>query len=441
MPRIRGLLALLLATAGTGWALAARADEVNLTDLVETLREEGVIDDAQYMQMQHKAEARENKKKWTDRISFFGDLRNRWESFVYQDDAEGHTQHGQNRARYRLRVGANVDINDYADAVFRISSGQDDSRSFNVSYGDRPDFAPDFIFIDEAYMVLTPFANGRLGNENGYWGFEVGKVPNPFVSGDRGPDYLLWDNDITLEGAGTKLRWQPFEKLDVYLNGGYYVDQEASGAKDPGVVGAQIGGAWRLSNTLEVGARTGYFGFVDLNQQFFLRGIDSSAASKASTKAGGNLPGGLSDDDSVHVLGGRVYVRSTRFADWPILLYGEIDSNLSAGSIPGSHGSQDLAWQTGIEVGNKAKFAQLGMLYAWEEANSFPAQFVDSDMFDGYTNRKGFGWYVVRQLLENTDMKLELFWDHEIEDSLPVFAVSVPNARRLRLRADLMVKF
>ena len=38
------------------------------------------------------------------------------------------------------------------------------------------------------------------------------------------------------------------------------------------------------------------------------------------------------------------------------------------------------------------------------------ALYTDSDMFDGFTNREGFGVYVARELAANTELKLSL-WD------------------------------
>ncbi len=75
------------------------------------------------------------------------------------------------------------------------------------------------------------------------------------------------------------------------------------------------------------------------------------------------------------------------------------------------------------------------------EANFWPAQFIDSDLTDGITNRDSWTLYVVRQLFPNTDLTLELFLSDEIEDDVPPFDESVADARRYRLRSDVQVKF
>ena len=44
----------------------------------------------------------------------------------------------------------------------------------------------------------------------------------------------------------------------------------------------------------------------------------------------------------------------------------------------------------GVELGDKKKYAQVGAGYAHLEANAFPSMFVESDLYDGQTNREGW---------------------------------------------------
>ena len=83
---------------------------------------------------------------------------------------------------------------------------------------------------------------------------------------------------------------------------------------------------------------------------------------------------------------------------------------------------------------------QLGVGYWHIEANAFPSMFIDSDLFDGFTNREGFAFYGAREVAKNTELNLTLFWSEEIEDD-PAFAVSTMEGERLRLQADLIFKF
>ena len=75
------------------------------------------------------------------------------------------------------------------------------------------------------------------------------------------------------------------------------------------------------------------------------------------------------------------------------------------------------------------------------EADAFPSQFIDSDFTDGKTNREGLSFWVARQILANTDFKLETFYGEEIETASPFFDKSTKNAQRSRVRGDVQVKF
>ena len=95
----------------------------------------------------------------------------------------------------------------------------------------------------------------------------------------------------------------------------------------------------------------------------------------------------------------------------------------------------------GAEVGSKKKWIQLGLLYAEIEANAFPSMFIDSDLTDGRTNRKGWSVYATRQILENTDFRIETLVSDEIHSSIPPYEFSATDSDRVRVRADIEVKF
>ena len=67
--------------------------------------------------------------------------------------------------------------------------------------------------------------------------------------------------------------------------------------------------------------------------------------------------------------------------------------------------------------------------------------FVDSDLFDGRTNRKGWVIYGSREIFKNTDLNLTTFVSDAIEKASPAFDDSVPGAERVRVQADILVKF
>ena len=137
-----------------------------------------------------------------------------------------------------------------------------------------------------------------------------------------------------------------------------------------------------------------------------------------------------------------MYLRLTGIEGWPVLIYGQIAKNFDAvnSNIGFGAGENDLGWGLGVEVGDKKKLATLGIAYFYFGANFWPAQFTDSDLTDGFTNRKGWAFYAMREILPNTELTMTLFVSDEIRDST-AFTTSVSGAERVRLQTDLLVKF
>jgi hypothetical protein len=75
------------------------------------------------------------------------------------------------------------------------------------------------------------------------------------------------------------------------------------------------------------------------------------------------------------------------------------------------------------------------------QANFAPAQFVDSDLFDGYTNRRGWLVWLGRQLWPNTELALTCFKGDSIDDGATFASPDASSADRMRLQTDFIVKF
>ena len=84
------------------------SDEPALTELVQVLRDRGVLEEGDYHALIAKAAKRENPK-WYDRIEIWGDLRLRYEAFFFFDNPVPGLNHtpDRHRARYRLRLNFN----------------------------------------------------------------------------------------------------------------------------------------------------------------------------------------------------------------------------------------------------------------------------------------------------------------------------------------------
>jgi hypothetical protein len=425
----------VVAIGGADPVAAETEDQQALTDLVQILKNEGVLDESQYNQLSAKAAKREAKESWTDRISLWGDFRTRWEGFYYNRD--DNAVPNRSRFRYRFRLNGKARINPYAEVLFRLVSGGDDDRSTNRTLGDLEDFASDPIRIDRAYARLTPFAEGRLPDENGTLYAELGKVPNPFTR-KVGKDYMLWDSDINLEGGSLLFERDVVDNVNVYVNTGFYIVQEQKASNDPSLYAVQLGTDAGITEDIDVGARISYFRFGNVDDAMLNRG---ASGLDGITSSGGNIFDGMTGGTTVGIIESRMYAKFGFFEDWPILVWGTVASNLSAQrSELLDVGRKDFAWGVGAEVGNKKKWVLLGMSYFDIQANSMWSQFTDSDVFDGKTNRKGFAFFGSKQVMKNTEIVLTTFWSRPSDDD-PALEDSVPKANRVRVMADLKFKF
>lgn len=445
MVKTRWLAALLVALAG--FPVAARAADPDgsvVNEILGLLKERGIVDDAEYERLAAKNKAYEQKQETRlPKLSFYGDARLRYEGFRYDPQDGTAAPADRDRARYRIRLGAMAEINDHVSAGLRLASGEDDNRSANVSFGNRVDFAPDRIFLDQGWIQFRPFTKESMPLEGGTLSITAGKVANPF-RWNVGPDYMLWDADITPSGVSLELGARPFSNLRWFANAGYFIIQENSATSDPHMTAAQVGAELTPIADLALGGRVSWYGFQSLNASFLARGVDSSTAAPPTpaTKAGGNLPGGLTGDPtggSANVGETSLYVTWKGIEDWPITAFADFSENFDAAATPGA-GKNELAYGAGVELGDKARWVRLGAGWWHLEANAFPSQFVDSDLLDGFTNREGWTFYAVRQLFKSTDLKVELFGSGPIREG-SAFATSVAGSDRLRFRTDIDVKF
>jgi hypothetical protein len=420
----------VLALVGALGLSAPAAGEENpaMLETLQIMRDRGMIDDAKHEELVAKNQAWElSHPSLLSRLEWSGDFRGRIENFWYQEDDFGVDTQDRSRARYRLRVGARAKINEVATAGFRVASGEGDPRSTNESLGLQDDFGPDLIFIDQAYVELG--VPKRFLPEGMTVKTIAGKQANPFLW-KNGKDFMIWDQDITPEGAALQIAGMPTEMLSLYGNVGYFVVDENGGASDPHVTGVQTGFGLLPADCFEFGARVSYYDWRSVNDAFLTR-----------TSATGSL---ITDTSDFSVVELASYGRIKTFEKWPILVYGHIAQNLDADSPPGLE-DEDLGWGAGLEVGDKKRIL-VGGGYYHLEANFSPAQFTDSDLFDGFTNREGFLVYLARELFPNTELNVTMFSGEEIEDEAAfdigtVNGITVPSAERFRLQTDLVVKF
>ena len=394
------------------------AEEPVIEDVLAILKERGIVDESQYTELVAKNERYESRESaLLGRIELSGDFRGRFENFFFDDDALGGTKADRNRGRYRFRLQGKAKVNDHVTAVFRLASGEGDHRSTNRSFGNSSDFDPDAIDLDRAYLELRP---GEGGSK-----LVIGKMGNPF-RWKNGKDYMLFDGDINPEGVAFQWKGE-LGAASAFANAGYMVIDENSGAKDPHFLGLQAGLSTGLADGLTLGGRASWYSFGSVNAGFLASGASNGNVALTEMEEG---------FDVVELAG---YLRWEGVEDWPMLFYAHWAQNLDASDlVTGSE--DDTGWGVGFEIGDKKAFARFGVGYYELEADFFPAQFIDSDLTDGKTNREGWTLYGSREIYRNTELGITLFMSEEIEAS-PLYSNSIGGSDRVRIQTDLKVKF
>ncbi len=413
-------LAWLAAFAAATPAVAEEAAVIN--EVLAILKERGIVDEARYGELVEKNKAYETKQaSLFSKIVWTGDFRARLENFWFDEDALGNEADNRHRARYRLRLGATMPVNEWLSAGFRLASGETENRSTNRTLGRGLDFDRDAIDIDEAFLQV------KLPIDVGGASLVFGKQSNPFLW-KNGKDYMTWDPDYSLEGLSLRWTMQPTPTVSLFGNAGYFLIDENAGAKDPHFFALQGGGQVQAAEKIAIGGRATWYSYHSLNTLFFTRhGLF------------GNV--GLSDnsDASLDQIELSAFARSAHSVQWPVLVHAHFTKNLDAASLAGE-GEQDTGWGVAIEIGDAKQFAMLGVGYYALEADFSPALYIDSDLTDGFTNREGWAFYGTRQVFPNTELTLELFLSDALDES-PLFSTSIAGSERFRLRSDVVVKF
>lgn len=246
------------------------------------------------------------------------------------------------RHRYRARLGAYADVNDFTVAGVQIRTGGT-ANSGNQTIGDNWDGKS--VFFDLAYLTLSP-DDGKYGSVT------LGKMKYPWTAVSD----LIWDGDVNPEGIAYAYSTE-IGKTTWFGSAGGFKVQDTSATHDLNLISAQTGITQPLSDQTKLTVGGSVFSYD--NAEDFM-GLDfkiTEAFMEASFK------------DVLPV---------------PLKVYGNYINNLF----------EDKDEQ-GACIGIKLGDAKKGK---WEtsfdvrrlESNAAPAVFADSDFVGGGTDVKGF---------------------------------------------------
>lgn len=192
--------------------------------------------------------------EWAQRIRFSGDMRARYEGQFYPTGNDPrfynfnaintgspyelsdnnpyfaptiNTSQNRDRARLRVRLGADIDIADSFVGGLRIATGDSNSPvSLNQTMGGSGgNFSKYSLWLDRAFVRYQPSSDFNVA---------VGRFDNPFWS----PTDLAWHRDLGFDGIATQIRHEvspgvtpffvagAFPTFNSDLNVGYNIDQK-----------------------------------------------------------------------------------------------------------------------------------------------------------------------------------------------------------------------
>ncbi|MEZ5327611.1 MAG: putative porin [Verrucomicrobiales bacterium] len=368
----------------------------------------------------------------------------------------------QERQRYRMRVrvGAEIPMDDHLSAGLRIATGSDNSPvTTNQTFGGG--FSKYAIWLDRAFVrYYRDWDNGSatlLG----------GRFENPFYSTS-----IIYDEDLGFDGLAAKFKGKIGQRVRPFLTAGafpiYNTDFNFSSnqpakfeSNDKFLYGAQIGADFDLSDDLTGKLAVAYYNFADVEGRLSTPYLPLSASDAGDTDntrpafaQSGNtyrplrniIPDALNNFgtssqyqyfglatpfEPLSISGKLDY---TGFEPVQLSLYGEYikntafnqddinaiavnnrgpldidaDGNASLGLFDGD----DTAWILGLKVGKIAMENKwdwtIGANYRWVGSDAVLDGFNDSDFGGGGTNVKGFG--IDASLALSPDATLGIRW-------------------------------
>lgn len=301
---------------------------------------------------------------WVKNIKFKGDLRLRYQRENTEDD----NRDDRNRGRIRLRLGAETKVVDEVKVGFGIASGSGDPRSTNQTLDNT--FDKDNINIDYAFAEYTPFK---------WLSLIGGKFHNPIWR----PYDLLWDSDITPEGAAVQVRHEIVPHLKFFSNLGFFILDERNAAPpgdddDPYMFVIQPGVNWSIVKDINLQLAFAYYIFQGVEDNV----LDFS--SNTNTRVGGLNRFNYSAPVISAELGFKNPFHLTFIPS--LKVFGEYVQNPDPSD-------EDKGWIAGLKVGHPSmkKFGDWSFDYSYRrlEKDAWPDAFADSDFFFGGTGVKG----------------------------------------------------
>lgn len=396
------------------------AGEIDL--LVDKLVDKGILSpiEAQIVLDETKADVvRQNADvknsalpSWIQKTKLKGDLRLRFQQSKKNVDGDY-----DNQGRLRIRLGLESKVTDKVKLGFGIASAgsSNDPRSRNVTLSDTFDTFVvewDYGFAEWSAMDNLKFVGGKFLLKPYLWL----------------PTDMLWDGDITPEGASVNYVGTVAEDFDYWVNGGVWIlDSNGNAdAADPFMLYSQ-GGIGYKHGSLDAKLATTFYGFqgiedIDLANSKTSQGSNNTTYGSSYSSISPAIEVGIKEP-----FGGLPFGIDERIA-----IFAEYVKNLDDAII-----TDELnGWSLGFKLGNakvKSKGSwQLKYIKTKLEKDAWLDLLPDSDRFGGKTGIEGHEISLEYVLRENIIFGLDYYKSWELANR--------DNKENL-IQADLVFKF
>ncbi|MFA5005076.1 MAG: putative porin [Candidatus Omnitrophota bacterium] len=378
----------------------ASAGEVDI--LLQKLVEKGVLTPGEAQQVG--TETKEQVKKeisqgksfslpaWVQNIKLKGDMRLRYQ--YKHDKASGDYEKDTNIGRVRMRLGLEAKVNEKLKAGIGVATGSGDPRSTNISFGgynSKKTLVLDYAYAKYSALPWLTLVGGKMHLNDTLWE----------------PTDLIWDTDITPEGAVIQLNKNINPNLALSMNlGALIVDTDTSSDNDaPMAYIIQPQASYKFNDDVSL---KGAFSFQSFHN---VKGHVSSSYSSASN-SGNTTKGTSSYLYDYQMLNPALELKVMQpfkalgLNIETLKLFGEYVNNLDVSD--GASGFS-LGFQFGNDKVEKWGDWQFRYVYAMLGKDAVLDVLPDSDRYSGKTGMRSHEGSLTYGLGRNTFLGLDVY--------------------------------
>ncbi len=378
------------------------AGEIDL--LLQKLVEKGVLTPGEAQQIgtetkeQVKAEIAAGKfssvPAWVQNTKLKGDLRLRYQYKHDKSDNPSDPRKDTNIGRVRMRLGLESKINEKLLAGIGIATGDGDARSTNISFGSTNQKKE--IRLDYAYAKYMPLpwlniVGGKMLPGDAFWE----------------PTDLIWDTDITPEGAVLAFKKNLNSNAAVFMNTGIIImDTESTTNGDPMMAyHVQPGLSYKFNDALSLKSALAFYDFTNVKDK------TSSTSSPQKSGQTNSLNGSKWKYDYQMITPSLEFkvmepFKAVGLNVESLSLFGEYVNNLA---VSNKNNGFSAGFQFGNEKIEKWGNWQFRYVYAMLQKDAVLDILPDSDRYSGKTDIRSHEAALTWGLGKNTSLGFDVY--------------------------------